>query len=130
MPTSSSFDIFTTRMHALVVGRTGSGKSTMLRTLLLHEIALGRGAPLLDPHGDLALEVAATIPKRRRNDVVTFDPTLPDCPGLNPFARVPADERSLAVSNLLAAFRKLFGDGWGPRTEHLLRNTFLALTEV
>lgn len=120
-----------TRLHTLAVGRTGAGKSTMLRGLLAHEIAAGRGVVLLDPHGDLAIEVRAIVPRRRLNDVTWFDPTESTCPGLNPFARVAVDDRALAVANLLAAFRKTFGEGaWGFRSQHLLRYAFLAIMEV
>ncbi len=114
----------------LVVGKTGSGKSSMLRKVLDREIARGAGALLLDPHGDLAFEVAANVPRRRWNDTILFDPRDEKVRGLNPFARLAPADRPLAVSNLLAAFKKLFGPGWGPRTEHLLRNAFLALCEV
>jgi energy-coupling factor transporter ATP-binding protein EcfA2 len=131
MHTPSSSEIAESRAHLLVVGKTGAGKSTLLRTLLASEIAAGRGTMLLDPHGDLALEVRALLPRRRRDALVWVDPTEPSCPGMNPFARVREDERALAVSNLLAGFRKLFGDGaWGFRSAHLLRNAFLALMEV
>ena len=91
--------------HMLVVGRTGGGKSTMLRMLLERELGAGGGALLLDPHGDLAREVAAQIPRRRKNDVTFFDLSDNACPGLNPFARLRVEDRSLAVSNLLAAFK-------------------------
>jgi DNA helicase HerA-like ATPase len=88
-----------TSRHMLVVGKTGGGKSSLLLGLLRREIEAGRGAILLDPHGDLAVDVALRVPRFRRNDVTVFDPTDPTCRGLNPFARLPPEDRPLAVSN-------------------------------
>lgn len=71
------------------------------------------------------------MPRRRRNDVIRFDASDPaTCPGLNPLRSVPLGDRSLVVSNILASIRKVFWANWGPRTEHVLRQALLALTEV
>lgn len=123
--------IFHMNHHTLLVGTTGSGKSTWLRSHLLQVMNRGHGCLLLDPHGDLVDAVLALVPRFRLSDVRLFDPTKPNCPGLNPFRSVPEAVRPLAVVNLLSAMRKLFGaDAFGPRTDHLLRHTFLALCEV
>lgn len=116
--------------HVLVVGKTGAGKSTLLRALALDDFAAGTGLLLLDPHGDLAADLRATMPKGRRSGFAWFDPADPDCPALNPLAHVPPEERPLAASAAVAAFRKLFAASWGPRSEHLLRHLFLALLDV
>jgi ABC-type lipoprotein export system ATPase subunit len=68
-----------------VIGKTGTGKSTLLETLALQDIAHGRGMMLIDPHGDLAERVVQAIPAHRRQDVIYFnvpDPTQPF--GYNP----------------------------------------------
>lgn len=117
--------------HVLVVGKTGMGKSTLLRDLILSDAREGRGLLLVDPHGDLAAEVRERLPRRRRNDLVLFDAADPsNCPGLNPLRRVDPSLRSLVVSNVLATMRKLWPENWGPRTEHVLRHSLLALTFV
>jgi hypothetical protein len=67
--------------HVYVVGKTGVGKSTLLRTLLIDLAQNGEGVGLLDPHGDLFDEVRSTL--RHRSPVV-FDPTDPSGPGLDP----------------------------------------------
>ncbi|HEY6803867.1 MAG TPA: type IV secretion system DNA-binding domain-containing protein [Pyrinomonadaceae bacterium] len=116
--------------HMYVLGKTGTGKSTLLETLLRLDILEGGGLMLLDPHGDLAERVMDAVPEDRRDDVVYFD--VPDASrpmGLNPMDVPPGASRSLAVSNLLEIFRKLWTDSWGPRLEHVLRNAFLALMD-
>src|SRR4051812_45567292 len=75
--------------HILVIGKTGSGKSTLLKDLCLHDAHEGNGFLLIDPHGDLAEEILAQLPKHRKNDIVHFNATDPgSCPGLNPFRSV------------------------------------------
>jgi predicted ATPase len=63
-----------------VIGKTGTGKSTLLETLALQDIINGRGMMLIDPHGDLAERVVRAVPAHRRSDVIYFnvpDPTQP-----------------------------------------------------
>lgn len=107
------------------------GKSTLLARLCGTEIARGNGLLLIDPHGDLAIYIHGDLPRRRRNDLIWFDATQPAaCRGLNPLRNVAPEHRALVVSNLLATLRKLWPEFWKPRTEHVLRQTLLALTEV
>ena len=119
-------------LHMLVCGKTGMGKSTLLREIALQDAARGHGLLLVDPHGDLAADVLANLPRRRKNDIVHFDATDPTlCPGLNPLRAVSPKDRALVTSNVISTFRRLFDAGlWGPRTEHLLRHILLALLEV
>lgn len=63
------------KRHMLVVGMTGSGKTTMLERMILQDIEAGRGVGLIDPHGDLYDKILHQIPKSRSNDVVLFDLT-------------------------------------------------------
>src|SRR6476660_5178597 len=71
--------------HMYVIGKTGTGKSTLLETLVRQDIQHGRGMELIDPHGDLAERVINAVPEDRRQDVIYFnvpDPTQPY--GYNP----------------------------------------------
>src|SRR6266481_4850773 len=75
--------------HMYVIGKTGTGKSTLLETLALQDIAHGRGMMLIDPHGDLAERVVQAIPAHRWQDVIYFnvpDPT--QLFGYNPLKHV------------------------------------------
>ena len=119
-------------IHTLITGKTGMGKSTLLRGMAESAINAGRGLLLVDPHGDLADDVVASVPRRRRNDLVVLDPRTPErSPGVNPFRNVPQASRAVVVSGVLATMKKLWPDGSvGPRSEHLLRYAMLALCEV
>jgi DNA helicase HerA-like ATPase len=116
--------------HLFLVGRTGSGKTSALISLLEREIRDGRSVVFIDPHGDAALDLMQRVPRYRRNDVVFIDPLAESCPSLNPFATVTEAERPLVVANLLATMKKIFASAWGARTEWLLRNAFGAVAEV
>jgi Type IV secretion-system coupling protein DNA-binding domain len=118
------------RRHLLIVGKTGMGKTTLLRQLLQSDVEAGRGIALLDPHGDLAEAVAAAIPRHRTNDVILFDAGDRGHPlSFNLMADCHPDQRSLVASGIVSAFKKIYGDSWGPRLEHVLRNALLALLE-
>lgn len=119
------------RLHLYVVGKTGTGKSTLLANILRQDLEAGRGVALLDPHGDLALQALSLVPPGRHREVVYFDPGDREFPvGYNPLAGVAPAARPLAASGMVAVFRKLWGDSWGPRLEHLLRMALLALLDA
>jgi len=116
--------------HLYAIGRTGTGKTTLLETLVLQDIRSGRGCAVIDPHGDLAERLAGQAPESRKSDFVYFnvpDPTQPY--GYNPLRKVRKDKVPLAASGLLEALKKLWSDAWGPRMEHVLRNALYALLE-
>lgn len=119
------------RHHMYVIGKTGTGKTTLLRTMIRQDIEAGRGLAVFDPHGDLVEELMTMIPADRRDNLVYFDVPDPNLDlGYNPLANVPFEKRSLVASGVLEVFRKLWFDSWGPRLEHLLRNAILALVEI
>jgi hypothetical protein len=118
------------RSHMYVIGKTGTGKSTLFETMIRQDIQNGEGLALLDPHGDLVERVLAWIPEERKKDVIYFD--VPDAShplGFNPLEGVPRPSRPLAASNMLEVFKKIWADSWGPRLEHILRNALLALMD-
>jgi DNA helicase HerA-like ATPase len=63
------------RQHLFLIGKSGVGKSTLLRNLILEDIAAGEGIGLIDPHGDLAEEILDHLPPRRSRDVIYFNPS-------------------------------------------------------
>ncbi len=71
--------------HVYVVGQTGTGKSTLLLNMVLHDIQRGRGVALLDPHGSLIDDLLERLPPERSKDVVLVDPADAERPvGFNP----------------------------------------------
>lgn len=118
------------RAHVYIVGKTGTGKSTLLGAMLAQDLAAGEGLALLDPHGELLDRALKHVPLGRRDDLVYFNASDPAQPwGFNPLAGVLLEKRPLAASALLDVFKKLWADSWGPRVEHLLRHALLALLD-
>lgn len=114
--------------HLYVIGQTGSGKSGMLRTLIDQDIRAGNGVCFIDPHGNDVIEVLASIPPERYEDVIYFDPAYIERPfGLNMLEYDPArpEQKSFIVNELLMIFRQLYGDvpeSMGPAFEQYFRN--------
>lgn len=117
--------------HLHILGKTGTGKSTLIKTMLLQDIKHGRGCALLDPHGDLVLDMLNYIPEERKQDLVYLDLTSPTLSlGYNPLRKVPYEMRALVASGILEVFQKLWGGAWGVRLEHILRNVLLSLLDL
>jgi hypothetical protein len=117
--------------HLALLGKTGTGKTTLLQRLIIGDIRAGLGVGVIDPHGDLIDAVLALIPRPRTNDVVLFDPADRDQPpAFNVLDCPRAQDRPLVASAVLSAFKKVFGDSWGPRMEYYFRNALLALLDV
>ncbi len=117
-------------LHMHIIGKTGTGKSTLLRNMILQDIRAGHGLCLLDPHGDLVTDVLAEVPDYRMDDVIYFDFPNPKLSlRYNPFKRVSVEKRSLVASGIMEVFKKLWSDAWGVKLEHILRNTIMALLD-
>ena len=93
-------------LHMYVIGKTGTGKSTLMENMALQDLERGHGFALIDPHGDLVRRIAARVPESRRDGIIYVDTTDPSQPyGYNPLC------------------------AWGVRMEHILRNVLMALLE-
>jgi type IV secretory pathway TraG/TraD family ATPase VirD4 len=116
--------------HIYIIGKTGTGKSTLMETMALQDLAQGNGFALIDPHGDLVERVFARIPDKRRSDVIYLNAPDPSQPyGYNPLRHVGADHIALAASGFMEALKKMWPEAWGVRMEHILRNVLMALLE-
>ena len=118
------------RRHVYIIGKTGMGKSTLLENMIISDIKAGKGVAVVDPHGDLADHILDNIPSNRTNDVVVFDPSDRDHPvAFNMLENIDPAMNSVVASGLVGIFKKIYGESWGPRLEHILRNTILSLVE-
>ncbi|MCL4540325.1 MAG: TraM recognition domain-containing protein [Bacteroidetes bacterium] len=118
------------RGHMYIIGKTGTGKSSLIANMALSDIRAGNGIGLLDPHGDLSEDILNRIPKERIDDVVYFNPADLEYPiGFNPLQKVPKDKQHLIVSGIISVFRMIWSEFWGPRLEHILRYSLFTLLE-
>ena len=114
--------------HVYIVGKSGSGKSTTLFNLAMHDIYAGEGAAVIDPHGDLADAILDAMPPERTHDVCYLNVADTQFPvGFNPLADVATERQALAAAGVVSAFKHLWSDSWGPRLEHFLYNGVAAL---
>ncbi len=118
-------------LHMYILGKTGTGKSTLLETLAMADIADGHGLILIDPHGDLAERLASAVPEYRKHQLIYLDPASDAGTfGYNPLKNIKPEYIARAVSGLLETMRNHFGEkSWGSRMEHILRNVLYALFE-
>ena len=100
--------------HVYLVGQTGTGKTTMLRSMIVDDIEKGHGVCVVDPHGDLFHEVLARIPEERAADLVVLDPTDIEHPfGLNLLEVTDESQRYFVVSEMMDIIVRLSIDSWG-----------------
>jgi hypothetical protein len=111
--------------HLYLIGKTRSGKTTLLKNLLIQDMRLGHGVGFLDPHGDAAYELLGHVPAERLQDVIYFDPSSPWSPAFNIF-QLPYPAHKL-TEDIISLFKLFFGSSWGYRLEHLFRFGLLTL---
>lgn len=116
------------RRHVYVIGKTGTGKSTLLANMAINDLKHDKGLCIIDPHGDLVETLLDYIPKHRINDVVYFDPSDTErTVQINLFEGENVVHRELIASGIISVFKKLYAYSWGPRLEYILRNCLLTL---
>jgi len=119
------------RKHMYVIGKTGTGKSTLIANMAINDMRNNRGFCVIDPHGDLCEILLDYIPSFRINDVIYLDPSDADHVfALNPLEVQNPAQKELVVSGIVAIFHKLYGNSWGPRLEYVLRNAILSVIDL
>lgn len=114
--------------HLYVIGQTGTGKTGLLKSMIMQDIRAGDGCCFIDPHGSDILDVLAAIPPERYNDVIYFDPANLERPfALNflEYDLARPEQKTFIVNELLMIFRRLYGDvpeSMGPAFEQYFRN--------
>ncbi len=118
------------RQHMYIIGKSGTGKSTLLENMVIADIAAGRGVAVVDPHGELAEKILDFIPEERIDDVVYLNSGDLDYPiAFNPLESVSIEARHLVASGIMGVFKKIWPDVWSARMEYILNNTLLSLLE-
>ncbi|HVM90465.1 MAG TPA: type IV secretion system DNA-binding domain-containing protein [Verrucomicrobiae bacterium] len=122
------------RRHMYIIGKSGSGKTEMMKAMVQQDIREGRGVCVIDPHGDFADDALEFVPKHRADDVIFFDPADYERPmGLNMLEFDPArpEQKTFVINEMLKIFDKLYDlkSTGGPMFELYMRNAILLLME-
>jgi hypothetical protein len=117
------------RRHVYVIGKSGVGKSVLMTQMALQDITNGDGVCVVDPHGDLIVDILGRMPAHRLKDVIHFNPSDMQAPvGLNMLDAENPEDKDFAVQEMIAIFMKLFPPEMiGPMFEHNMRNVMLTL---
>src|SRR2546423_6123849 len=119
------------RNHCYIVGKTGMGKTALLRNIILADIWRGAGVGVIDPHGDLAESIIDSIPPERSDDVVYFNPSDLEHPiAWNLVDTTAPDDRATTADFLVEAFKDIFGASWGPRLQFILYHALRACLDA
>jgi len=114
--------------HFYVIGQTGTGKTSLLKNMIVEDIANGDGVCFIDPHGSDVDDILANIPEERIDDVIYFDPAYTARPmGLNmlEYNHDFPEQKTFVVGELFGIFQKLYGgtpESMGPMFEQYFRN--------
>ena len=120
------------RRHTYIIGKTGTGKTEMLKTMIMQDINNGEGLAVIDPHGDLIEDILRMIPPKRAEEVILFDPSDTDRPmGFNMLDAQTEQQKHFVVNSIIGLMYKLFDPNKtgiiGPRFEHAIRNAMLTV---
>jgi hypothetical protein len=116
--------------HFAVLGKSGVGKTTLFRNMIIADFCSGVGLTVLDPHGGLIDEILSMIPRFRANDVIYLNPAFRErVVGINVLEAVRPEERHLIVQSVISIVRHAWPDSWGPRSEWVLEHAVMALLE-
>jgi len=122
----------TRQASCYVIGKPGTGKSSLLEQLIYQDCKKGEAVIVIDPASDLIRNVIAQLPEERIKDTFLLDITDVEHPfSLNIFSvtdaeRLPIEKRRMAVSRVLHAFLMLFPS----ESRMLLQNMLNAITHT
>jgi len=122
------------RRHSYIVGKTGSGKTTLMQRMALQDIHRGEGVCIVDPHGDLVEDILQRIPPHRQKDVIIFDASDYDRPiGLNLLEHNDEMHRHMIVNEFIGLLVRMYDPHQqgiaGPRFQHNVRHAMLTALE-
>ena len=120
------------RRHVYIIGKTGTGKTELLKYMILQDIKAGKGVAFIDPHGDAAEDLLESIPPERAEDVIYFNPADTERPlGMNMLEAQTEQEKHFVATYIVGLMYKLYDPHKtgiiGPRFEHAVRNAMLTV---
>jgi len=120
------------RRHIYIIGKTGTGKTELLKYLVMQDIVAGHGVAFIDPHGDAAEDLLSQIPPERAEDVIYFNPADTERPlGMNMLEAQTEQEKHFVATYIVGLMYKLYDPHKtgiiGPRFEHAIRNAMLTV---
>ncbi|MEK7132792.1 MAG: TraM recognition domain-containing protein [Patescibacteria group bacterium] len=121
--------------HCYVIGQTGTGKTGLIKNMIIQDIKNGEGVAFIDPHGNDIEDILASVPPERVGDVIYFDPAYTARPmGLNmlEYDRTKPEMKTFVVDEVYGIFRKLYADvpeAFGPMFEQYYRNAVQLVVE-
>lgn len=120
------------RRHTYIIGKTGTGKTELLKTMIMQDIHNGEGIAVIDPHGDLIEDILRMMPPKRAEEVILFDPADDERPmGFNMLEAATEQQKHFVVNSIIGLMYKLFDPNKtgiiGPRFEHAIRNAMLTV---
>lgn len=119
--------------HFYIIGQTGTGKTTLMKNMVVQDIRRGDGVCMIDPHGTDIEDVLSAVPKERADDVIYFDPSRLDRSlGLNmlEYDVTKSEQKTFVVNELFSIFKKLYSaESMGPMFEQYFRNATLLVLE-
>ena len=119
------------RRHMYVVGKTGVGKTEILKNMIIQDMENGHGLAYIDPNGDAVEDILECVPSHRINDVIYYNPADTDYPiAFNILENVDPEYKHLVADGLMGVFTKIWANMWSARMEYILRNCILALLDV
>ncbi|OGZ56832.1 MAG: hypothetical protein A3G60_01320 [Candidatus Ryanbacteria bacterium RIFCSPLOWO2_12_FULL_47_9c] len=119
------------RQHMYIIGKTGTGKTNLLKNMAFQDINNGDGIAIVDPHGSFVEEVLEKIPDHRLDDVIYFNPADSEFPiGFNVLEVPDPKYKHLVASDLMGIFTKIWANVWSSRMEYILNNCVLALLDT
>ncbi|HCX25956.1 MAG: hypothetical protein UX08_C0004G0063 [Candidatus Collierbacteria bacterium GW2011_GWB1_45_35] len=121
--------------HLYIIGRTGTGKTELLKSMIIQDMRAGKGLCFMEPHGDGIEELLELVPPERAEDVVVFDPSDKERPmGFNLLEVRNYEEMHIVASSIINLMYKLYDPHRtgmvGPRFEHAIRNAMLTVATV
>jgi hypothetical protein len=122
------------RRHFYVIGKSGTGKTELMKSMVKQDIEEGRGVCVIDPHGDFADDALGFVPKERADDVIYFSPADVERPmGLNMLEYDPnyPEQKTFVVNEMLKIFDKLYDlkSTGGPMFEQYMRNAMILIMD-